>query len=246
MEGLLYQLEDDEMLHGQISIVGLEHLDLTDKFIALFDCDWDKVDCALMTVGDYKQQEMRAWRYQVGSSTQLIAWDELFHKSRNKGFENTGKILIDFLEGLDEVSDETLDKVITKYIDDCESKNRFPWRYYYVKYPAFRPGRYGKLAAYGESGSEYMFAVLQTRSNWSENSYLPYLKAADGKHIDRDDFGRSLDYGDCYIQCSGDSYIVRNNADEMIDTLMIQQTDGVDTEDRVIKLREYINNSLNQ
>ena len=237
----LFKLEDDEMLYGQVGIIGLDHLDLTDKFIALFENDWDKVDCALMATGKYIQQE-NTWRYQAGSSRLHYAWYELFHKSRNKGFENTSIALITLLERLDQVSNETLDSISESFIKAHESDNSFPWEYYYVKYPAFRPGKYGKLSGPKDGDNSYMFAVLQTKARWSENTYMPYLMEADPDHIDKDDNGQSLQYKDHYIFCDEDAFVVRNNENEDVDKIEIRQnSEGIDVEDRIIKLKEYIN-----
>jgi hypothetical protein len=58
----LFKLEDNRVLRGQISIVGLDNYHNFDKFIQLFDCEWDLIDCALMATGDYKQCERNGWR----------------------------------------------------------------------------------------------------------------------------------------------------------------------------------------
>ena len=46
----VFRLEDHPMLRGQISIVGLDHIDYVDRFYSLFSCTWDKIDCALMSI----------------------------------------------------------------------------------------------------------------------------------------------------------------------------------------------------
>ena len=87
-----------------------------------------------------------------------------------------------------------------------------------------------------------MFAVLQTKSQFSENTYIPYLMEADPGHINRDSKGQRLSYSENHIICNNSAFIVRNNAnDEIVDTIEISQNDdGVDTENRVEKLRSYI------
>ena len=71
--------------------------------------------------------------------------------------------------------DEKLETVASEYITKCEDESTFPWRYYYIKYPAFRPGSFGKLGMIPDHYEQYMFAVLQTKSQFSENTYIPYL-----------------------------------------------------------------------
>ena len=52
---ILFELEDHNLLNGQISILGIENINLKNRFYSLFNCDWDKVDCALLATGDYRQ-----------------------------------------------------------------------------------------------------------------------------------------------------------------------------------------------
>lgn len=52
---------------GSLLLVGLENLDYYSRFVSLFKCAWDKIDCALMTFGNYGQQERNKWRYQYAS-----------------------------------------------------------------------------------------------------------------------------------------------------------------------------------
>ena len=238
----LFRLEDHNMLHGQISIVGLEHIDLTERFYSLFTCKWDKIDCAMMAIGNYGQMERNGWRYQYASKGRQSAWDELFHRSRNSGFENTGKVLIELLKTNELFNDEILDEVASDFITKCEQDNLYPWRYYYVKYPEFRPGSFGKFAKYGAVEDQYLFAVMRTKSYVSESTYMPYLMAADPEYVDPDEKGLILQYDDQYIECENDAFIVKaDDDDEEIERIEIKQNkEGVDTEDRIIKLKEYI------
>lgn len=238
----VFELEDHNMLKGQIGIVGLDNLDFGSRFASLFTCSWDKIDCALMTIGNYGQQERNKWRYQFASKSMQLAWDELFHKSANGGFENTKEILAKLLETNRNFTNSTLDAIITAYIDQCENDGVYPWTYYYVKYPVFRPGSYGKLSNNDVENKPYMYSVMQTKTQWSQNTYMPYLKEADDAHLSRDEFGQYLVYKDVYIACENDSYgVYKIEDDSLIDTISISQNEqGVDTEDRIIKLKKYI------
>lgn len=239
----LFALEDHDMLKGQVSIVGLENLALGDRFASLFTCSWDKIDCALMTIGNYGQQERNKRRYQYASKSMQLAWDELFHKSANAGFDNTKAILVQLLMTNETFSNSVLDRIISAYIVKCENESTYPWNYYYVKYPAFRPGSYGKLSNTEAATKPYMYSVMQTKSQWSQNTYMPYLKEADDAHLSRDDMGQLLAYTDIYITCENAAYIVHKNEDDtIVETLAISQNKaGVDTEDRIVKLKAYIN-----
>ena len=240
----LFELEDHKMLKGQISIVGLDNLSYADRFASLFDCNLDKIDCALMTIGIYGQQERNLWRFQFGSKSLQIAWDELFHKSANIGFDKTKDILIKLLGTNTTFTDSILSGIISDYVTACETNGTFPWNYYYVKYPVFRPGSFGKLSNSEAASKPYLYSIMQTKTQWSQNTYMPYLKEADDAHLSKDSLGQRLVYTNVYITCENDSYVIHSLADDsIIDTLAISQNDdGIDTEDRIMKLKAYIAN----
>lgn len=248
---MLFRLEDHYMLHGQIGIIGLNNIDLTDRFCSLFKCDWNRIDCAMMAMGNYGQMEKNGWRYQYASSTKLYAWDELFHRSRNSGFENTGNVLVKLLQTNEVFDNKKLDEISNGFIAECEQAHLYPWRYYYIKYSEFRPGSFGKLAKYGSIQDKYLFAIMQTKSYISESTYMPYLKIADPEYVDPDERGQSLQYEDQYILCENDAFVVRDNDfedgdDDLARIVINQNDDGIDTEDRVIKLKEYIEHNLEE
>ena len=113
---LVFKLEDHPILHGSVSIIGLDHLHYADSFASLFSCDWDLIDCALMSIGDYGQQERNKWRYQYASKGMHSAWDALFHKSANIGFGNTRNILLELLSRATVFSNKELRKIIDGFI----------------------------------------------------------------------------------------------------------------------------------
>lgn len=134
-----------------------------------------------------------------------------------------------------------MEEIIDGFVRTCEQKQLYPWRYYYVKYSVFRPGRYGKLSNNQADATPYMFSVMQTKSQWSQNTYMPYLKAAAEEHLSRDDMGQRLVFGDKYIECTNDSYVVKTNEARIVKTIVINQNEeGIDIEDRIVKLREFI------
>lgn len=243
----VFELEDHNMLKGQIGIVGLDNLASSSRFASLFTCSWDKIDCALMTIGNYGQQERNKRRYQFASKSLQLAWDELFHKSANAGFENTKEILAKLLATNQSFNDSKLDAIISAFTAQCENDSVYPWTYYYVKYPVFRPGSYGKMSNDDVANKPYMYSVMQTKTQWSQNTYMPYLKEADDAHLSRDEFGQYLVYKYVYIACENDSYgVYKIEDDSLIDTIFISQNkQGIDTEDRIIILKKYIDsNSL--
>lgn len=239
---LVFKLEDHPMLRGQISIVGLDHVDLADRFASLFTCDWDLIDCALMSIGNYGQLEQTKWRHQYGSKGIQTAWRELFHRSANMGFEATRDILVALLNRAETFTNGTLRRITTEFIATCESAREYPWRYYYVKYSSFRPGSYGKYSNGNADKEPYMYSVLQTRYAWSVSTYMPYLKEADAAHLSRDFFGQRLVYGDVHIFCTNNAFILYDNTTkENIETHEIRQNEkGIDIEDRITVLKDFI------
>ena len=70
----------------------------------------------------------------------------------------------------------------------------------------------------------------------------PYLKVASEPHLSKDDMGQRLIFDNEHIICTNSSYLRRKNDDNSItDTIGIAQNeDGIDTEDRIIVLKNYI------
>ncbi|MBV1756319.1 MAG: DUF262 domain-containing protein [Dethiosulfatibacter sp.] len=241
-ETLLFELEDHFLLEGQIGIVGLENFDYFQRFKSLFECDWDLIDCALMSIGNYSQREQNNWRYQLGSKRNLNAWRNLFHKSSNAGFSDTKRILADLLSRADVFTNDVLEKVIHDFISDCEKNNIFEWRYYYVKYDIFRPGSYGKYYWRDFTSNPYVMSVMKTNSQISQNSYNPFLKVADEKNLSKEDWGERIIFKDNYIVCTNSAFEIRKQiTDEEISRIVINQNaSGIDVEDRIIKLKKYL------
>lgn len=240
----LYEVEDHELLYGQIGIIGLDKPEYFKRFISLFGCDWDKVDCALMAVGNYAQREKNHWRYQVGSSTNAKAWRNLFHRSAANWFGQTKECLRKLLSRAELFDDEILKDIKQDYLAECEKNGLYEWRYYYVKYGVFRAGRFGKYAWQDFDNKPYEFAAMHTERNYSSNMYQPFLKEIDAKHISRDDFGLCLIYEDYYVECENDAFMfydLESEQAEEIERLEIaQNADGIDMEDRIQKyLRVY-------
>jgi hypothetical protein len=238
----LFELEDHELLQGQIGIVGLEHPEYFQRFHSLFSCNKDAIDCALISIGNYGQREKNGWRYQLGSKNNVKAWKNLFHKSSNEGYERTKTVLADMLSRSSDFTDEYLANIKHEYIADCENKKSFDWRYYYIKYDVFRPGSFGKYNWEDFDKKPYEFSVMQTETQWSENTYQPFLKAVDTKNLSKDDYGQIISKGDYYIICENAAYVMKSReTNDEIKRLIITQNDkGIDTEDRIKKYQEWV------
>lgn len=245
----LNRLENHEILYGQISVVGLENYHLFDCFADLFNCDYDKITCALLTFGDYSRCENNYWkRTQLGSTT-VSSWQILFHKSSADSFEETKNCLVRMLNYLqnylgnnpDKVLDELLGDIIENYKDSCEEKSEFDWRYYFVKYPEFRPGKYGRYLNYR---GFYCLEALWTMTRVSSNSYIPFLKIVEPENVDKDRYGEWAKIGNShYLRCVPDGFEFTDKEDNSPDLKPIycikvhQNENHIDTEERVEKYK---------
>ena len=239
----LYELEDHHLLYGQVDIVGLENSNLFKNFIALFEnFDYDDIDCALMALGNYIQCDKNGWRYQSGS-TNPIAWRELFHHSASKNFEQTKKCLIELLSKTESPKDIAKD-----YLKSCENQKLFDWRYYYIKYSEFRPEKFGKYHWADFKNKPYEIIVLQTKERLAWSSYQPFLKAVEnGKlEISKEDLGTLLKFGNRYIACENDAYVIRaDDKKTMLKRInIVQNAQGIDIEDRIQTFLSLNLNSL--
>ncbi len=239
----LFALEDHELLYGQVSIIGLDNPEYFERFESLFNCDWDLVDCALFTIGDYKQKERNGWRYQLGSSMpEGFAWKTLFHQSENLiGSDNTKDILNKLLSLNTAFTNDYLNGLISGFVTNCETKSEFPWIYYYVKYKVFRPRRYGKYWWDDFDKSPYKFTALFTSKNPSENSYNPFLKAVNG-NVSREHRGKRIYLNENeFLRETQSSYQIVSNDEkkEVIRKISINQNNScIDTENRIEKMKE--------
>ena len=248
---LLFALEDHELLYGQISVVGLEHPECFERFESLFRCDWDLVNCALFTIGDYKQKERGGWRnHQLGSSMREgSAWKTLFHRSESMiGFDNTKEVLNELLCCAPVFTNDYLKGLIDGYIVNCESKKEYPWIYYYVKYKIFRPERYGKYRWDDFEQAPCVFTVIYQQQKVSSNSYNPFLKAVNND-VWRERFGNYIYLdGERLLRETQTSYQVVSN-DENEDLLkefaINQNENGIDTENRIEKMRRILDEMSN-
>ncbi|MDE7415809.1 MAG: DUF262 domain-containing protein [Lachnospiraceae bacterium] len=249
MAELLFALEDHSLLYGQIGVIGLENTDCYSKFEALFKCDYDAIDCALLVTGNYMQKDNDR-RYQLGSSMERgMAWRNLFHRSRTtEGFENTKKYLVKLLSKYDDFTDEILWEVVKDYITECERKKLFDWRYYYVKYDEFRPGRYGKYCWEDFENKPYEFMAMRSERYLSIKAYQPFLKeVAQYDNLDPGDYGRSLDWDDgSWTVCENDAFVTYRYDEKLEERVEIpeeridikQNKDGIDVENRIEKYKK--------
>ena len=236
----LFALEDHKLLDGQIGVVGLDKPEYFSRFCSLFAKfeNYDLVNCAMMAEGNYAQAE-RGYKYQLGAQRDA-AWYNLFHKSRNRGFEKTSAVLRSLLSRTDCFDKAFLQAHIQDFLAKREEEKVFDFAYYYVKYPVFRPFAYGKYQ-WWDFTKPYDVLVLTTKSVLSENAYQPFLE-----EIDKDKSGLYYPQGrlklnGCCVFCENDKFVFKDtDTNEVIEELAIAQKEGIDCENRIEKLRNYL------
>lgn len=242
-EELLFELEDHNLLFGQIGIIGLEYIDLFSRFHSLFECSYDAIDCAMLAIGDYSQMERNGWRYQMGSSDIVKAWTNLFHKSAATGMDNTHDVLISLLKMTEDFSDDFLYGLANEYLEKCEKESMYDWRYYYIGYEDFRPGRYGKIWWVNKKVEPYEFYVLWTERYMSQNAYNPFLAILDWDFLSRDDLGQDIIIGNTWLECKTSAYILYDlDSREEVERFDIPQNDdGIDVVNRIEVVENWYN-----
>lgn len=77
-----------------------------------------------------------------------------------------------------------------------------------------------------------MYYIMQTRTQWSSNTYMPFLKEADPSHISREMNEQRLVYPEIHIVCQNDAYLVRDNSTkEVLERIpILQNEDGIEIE----------------
>lgn len=247
---VLFEIEDHPLLHGQIGIIGLDNIDLALKFQSLFSCDWDLVNCAMLAIGNYGQQESNNWRWQFGSKNDS-SWEFLFHMGAAKNFESTKAVLLQLLNKEETFNDDYLKSIKEEYIAKCESDSLYDWRYYWLKYDSFRETKYGKYCFESDSIDEpYRTLLMKTRSYISESSLVPYLFEIDQAHISSNDYGRSLVYEKFYVKNLNASFNFYSTIDKsLLKSIPIPQENGIDTVNRIEfgkKILGEFQNELNE
>lgn len=243
----LFQLEDYYLIGGRTDIVGFENTHLYQRFVKLFDCCIrDYIDCAMLAIKDYSQR-LNHECVQFGSaSTEEMgnkAWYALFHPAgKNLDFINTKYSLRTLLERCAEPNDDFLQQISNTYIRQCKIDNLYDWRYYYIAYPCFRFGRYGKYTI--RDGQAYDMVALYSEKRESSNASQCMLQCLIDNHAVAYSsdwlFIRGLSYKKGWLTCENDAFVSYSLIDDIErERFNIPQTeDGVDIVDRIQYFKE--------
>ena len=138
----MYKFEDHPLIYGYISGLGYEHLYLTDTFYDVFNNNsYQNIHLALISIDNYMQYDNNRY-YMVNENRST--WIQLLHKSRNRNnFEQSMSVLIKLLKRVK--NGESITDIRDSFIREQEEQQKYPWRYYFAKYPKMLRGADGEL-----------------------------------------------------------------------------------------------------
>lgn len=269
MADTLCRLENHPLLQGAIRVIGLDHIDFTDRFYSLFACDHSLVNRALLSIGDYALLVNNRFQIGSGSADFDSSWRAIFSTSQ-QGIAPKRDILLALLSQSQHFTNDVLQSVIDRYLDETRE---YDWRHYLVKYDAMRPERYGMYFWDEENPHEkrgYSILMMWTEKSISGRNYNIFLKALNDRLLcDFPDLGISLGeyaysgdgsvlkltFADKYLYFTDDKlYICHQTPDEQGHTTEtidmekpIPQTEqGIDLEDRVELAYEVVKSLMNK
>ena len=172
----LCRLENHPLLQGAIRVIGLDHIDFTDRFYSLFACDHSLVNRALLSIGDYALLVNNRFQIGSGSADFDSSWRAIFSTSQ-QGIAPKRDILLALLSQSQHFTNDMLQSVIDRYLRETRE---YDWRHYLVKYDAMRPERYGMYFWDEENPHEkrgYNILMMWTEKSISGRNYNIFLKA---------------------------------------------------------------------
>jgi len=149
---------------------------------------WTELLGALLAVGEYQRQPTDSKRCLMGTDSAKYerAWRELLTGAGRDGLAGTRRVLAEFLDLVIAAEGElgdALPKIRLDYLNQCDTDQRFDWRYYMVKYPSMRA--HGSSTYVGERDHEtgrremgYSLCMLKPGRHQLNSRYRdPYLLA---------------------------------------------------------------------
>lgn len=265
----LCRLENHPLLQGAIRVIGLDHIDFTDRFYSLFACDHSLVNRALLSIGDYALLVNNRFQIGSGSADFDSSWRAIFSTSQ-QGIAPKRDILLALLSQSQHFTNDVLQSVIDRYLRETRE---YDWRHYLVKYDAMRPERYGMYFWDEENPHEkrgYNILMMWTEKSISGRNYNIFLKALNDRLLcDFPDLGISLGeyaysgdgsvlkltFADKYLYFTDDKLkICHQTPDEQghttetidVEKPVPQTEQGIDLEDRVELTYEVVKSLMNK
>lgn len=205
-EHMFAEAEDHHLLNGAVRVLGVDNIKIYPRFAKLFKCNWDLVDRALLSTGDYSR--LIRWRYQIGSAKLESVWRSMFNTSEDE-MSLTKDVLYRLLISNADFNDEVLIQIIENYF---ASSPIMDWRYYLIKYQPMRPGRYGMYwwPGDGSNGKRHRNILMMTTEKSISNgkNYNIFLKTLYDRLIEEIP---ELYLGNFAFQHDGDKLIIGTN-----------------------------------
>lgn len=240
---LLFELEDHDILRGQIGIIGLDNIDYAKRFESLFKCNLCLVSRALMSIGNYGQR-VKKWYCQFGTSSNY-AWHYMFHirqENKDSYIKNTHNVLLQLLSEYEYFDNNILITICDEFIKSCKESSKYPWRYYYVNYKDVFSMNDSSGKYYIENNGNYSYIWIP-KTIISKKSHNPFLYKISKDYIwwIVDDYVsgfQCIKYNGVEVYCEHNRYIFRYNNKKI--TVEINQSNDIDTEDRIAVLKDCI------
>ena len=165
----MYKFEDHPLIYGYISGLGYEHLYLTDTFYDVFNNNsYQNIHLALISIDNYMQYDNNRY-YMVNENRST--WIQLLHKSRNRNnFEQSMSVLIKLLKRVK--NGESITDIRDSFIREQEEQQKYPWRYYFAKYPKMLRGADGELK--WDESNNYLCITLN-KHQFNGQHWNPFL-----------------------------------------------------------------------
>lgn len=234
----LFHLEDNPLLYGCVSIIGLEHSDNFDKFRELFNNTKDKnlIHRALLIFGDYSQTLRNAESTRYMGNANDNTWRGLFHPTQYRlRFKETSETLNALLEHLTEYSDYGLQILIENYL--TQKRTTFDWKYYYIKYPDMLRGCDGVIWVCDPPYNRYTLN-RSTKKGYNWQSFANVLYHRNKEKFSLNDWAYQED--GLYLKGSTKQIFAENNRfelyenRELVETIFVPHDEtGIDVVDRV-------------
>ena len=253
----LNRLEDHFLLQGTIAIIGLDDvakfIDRSDNFHSLFDnkINYTVISKALLTINDYSQ--LASWRFLFGNNNPS-SWRELFARStQRRRFELTKSTLIQLLDELTSDVEIHLQKRIETYLTNNNTIK--DWRYYFIKYPEMRQGNSGVYWWRNDKDhvkeNPYEIYMMNTSLSTNGKHWDPYLLVLSRlnefqKGLSLEEYGASLivNKSNHKINCKNSFWEILDNNNILIQTIAINQLNGIDLEDRIELFKVHLETLL--
>lgn len=176
VQGILYQLEDHELLRGGLTAFDFDpsaFLIRAQVFLKTFDKNIPRIDitAALLSHGDYAKTQNRGSGYRfahLGSPQNNEPWQKLFRgKGQGATIHPVRKPLMALLDALG--SGSTLQDESQCYVNNPNTAK--DWRYYLVKYKSMREGDSGRYV-FNTNGYEACMLRKEQMNSYHADPYL--------------------------------------------------------------------------